>query len=56
MNMAHPLLKKTRRNRPVQTRRSDAPLPHPSWRVAGASPDGSAQTLTAGDFWDRLGL
>lgn len=30
------------------------PLPHPSWGVSGRQE--TARRLSAGEFWDRLGL
>lgn len=40
-----------------KARRVSPPLPHPSWRHAPPPPVQPAErTLTAAEFWERLGL
>jgi hypothetical protein len=39
-----------------QTRPQTPPLPHPSWRAAVADHDTAKPRISAGDFWQRLGL
>lgn len=45
----------------VQIRKTDVirplpRLPHPSWRQALAGADSERRTLSADDFWSRLGV
>jgi hypothetical protein len=42
---------------PVQRRRTDPRIPHPSWRqtITGAD-QGAGRVVNAGDFWARLGI
>jgi hypothetical protein len=48
-------------NKPVSSKRPllERPLPrlpHPSWRRALVAGDAQRQSLSADDFWSRLGL